>query len=451
MRNNAILFLLFLGFVINTKAQETSNKGDLFWVGFMDHIDGSGADMDLYITSDSNTTGTVSIPGQAWSTTFTVIANQMTLVPVPSNSAYMSCSDCKENKGIKITSVKPVVVYSHIHHSARSDATLVLPAASTGQEYFVMSYKQESNSQNSQFMIIASQDSTKIRITPTDKVGSRSANTTYNITLNEGEVYQGQAPGVNDDLTGTHIEVIDTGSNSNCRKVSVFSGNSFTKLGCTGSFGSGDNLYQQIYPTSSWSNTFVTVPFKSRSFDRYRILASKDNTVLLIDGNYKTTMNKGQFYETGNVSTPQYIFANKPISVAQFQVTQACGGLGDPSMTILSPVQQTLKNITVYSSAYENITKNFINIVIPIKDTATFTIDNKKVPFTKVNSLPAYAYSQIDVSSGNHHLKADEGFIAIAYGFGVVESYGYSAGANVSNLNQYIRLNDPKIQYLYWV
>lgn len=445
MRKLVLVLSLFFALVVDSSAQETSNKGTLFWVGFMDHIDGAGADMDLYITSDSNTTGTVSVPGQAWSTTFTITANQMTLVPVPSNSAYMSCSDCKENKGIKITSLKPVVVYSHIHHSARSDATLVLPAASTGQEYFVMSYKQESNSQNSQFMIIASQDSTKIRITPTDYVGSRSPNTAYHITLNEGEVYQGQAPGVNDDLTGTHIEVIDTGANSNCRKVSVFSGNSFTKLGCSGPFGSGDNLYQQIYPTSSWSNTFVTVPFKSRSFDRYRILASKDNTILLIDGSYKTTLNAGQFYETGNISKPQYIFANKPISVAQFQVTQSCGGTGDPSMTILSPVQQTLKDITVYSSAYENITNNYINIVMPIKDTATFTIDNKKVPFTKVISLPAYAYSQIDVSSGNHHLKADVGFIAIAYGFGFVESYGYSAGANVANRNQYIRLDDSKI------
>ena len=445
MQRFAIFFLLFFVLFANVKGQETSNKGKLFWVGFMDHIDASGADMDLYITSDSNTTGTVSVPGQAWSTTFSITANQMTLVPVPSNKAYMGCSDCIEDKGIKITSIKPVVVYSHIHHSARSDATLVLPAESTGQEYFVMSYKQESNAQNSQFMIIASQDSTKVRITPTDNVSSKSANIAYNITLDEGEVYQGQAPGLNDDLTGTRIEVIDTGANSNCRKVSVFSGSSFTKLGCTGSFGSGDNLYQQIYPTSSWSNTFVTVPFKSRSFDRFRILASKDNTVILIDGNFKTTLNSGQFYETGNVSKPQYIFANKPISVAQFQVTQFCGGVGDPSMTILSPVQQTLKDITVYSSAYENITKNYINIVIPIKDTATFTIDNKKVPFTQVTALPAYAYAQIDVNSGNHHLSANEGFIAIAYGFGVVESYGYSAGANVSNLNQYIRLNDPKI------
>jgi len=440
------IFLFFLlPFSFTLQGQVTSNKGKLFWVGFMDHIDGSGADMDLYITSDSNTNGTVSIPGENWSTNFTITANQMTLVSVPSNKAHMSCSDCKKDKGIKISSIKPVVVYSHIHHSARSDATLVLPTTSIGQEYFVMSYKQESNGQNSQFMIIASQDDTKVKITPTDQVGSKAANISYTINLDEGEVYQGQAPNTNDDLTGTKIEVIDTGVSANCRKISVFSGSSFTRLGCTGFFGSGDNLYQQLYPTSSWSNAFATVPFKSRTFDRYRILASQDNTVILIDGNYKTTLNSGQFYETGNVNKPQYIFASKPISVAQYQVTQACGGTGDPSMTILSPIQQTLKDITVYSSQYENITQNYINVVMPTTDTSTFTIDNKKVNYTVMAGLPAYSYAQIDVSSGNHYLKADKGFIAIAYGFGLVESYGYSAGANVSNLSQYIKLNDSKI------
>jgi PKD repeat protein len=422
--------------------QETSNKGTLFWVGFMDHIDGTGADMDLYITSDSSTTGTVSIPGQSWSVNFSVTADSMTLVSVPSDKAYMSCSDCIEDKGIKVTSVKPIVVYSHIHHSARSDATLVLPAESTGQEYFVMSYTQAVSGQNSQFMIIASQDNTKVKITPTDNVAGKSANIAYFITLDAGEVYQGQAPNRSNDLTGTKIEVIDTGANANCRKVSVFSGSSFTSLGCSGS---GDNLYQQLYPTSSWSNTFATVPFKSRNFDRFRILASKDNTVIIIDGQYVTTINSGQFHETGNVNKPQYILGSKPISVAQFQVTQACGGIGDPSMTILSPVQQTLKDITVYSSEYENITSNYINVVILATDTSTFTIDNKKAKFSIISSLPAYAYAQIDVASGNHHLKASQGFVAIAYGFGVVESYGYSAGANVTNLSQYIQLDNSKV------
>lgn len=430
---------------LQLNAQESSNKGTEFYVGFMDHIDGSNASLDLYITSDSNTTGTVSIPGQSWSTTFSVTANQMTLVSVPSASAHVNCGDCKQDRGIKVTSQKPVVVYSHIYNNFRSDATLVLPVNSTGQTYFVMSYTQESNGQHSQFMVIASQDNTKVRITPTDNVGSRPANTSYEVTLNAGEVYQGQAPSLNDDLTGTKIEVIDTGANASCKRVSVFAGSSFTKLGCTGSFGSGDNLYQQLYPVSSWSNSFVTVPFKGRNHDRFRILASQDNTVVLIDGKFVAFLNEGQYYETGNVNKPQYIFGSKPISVAQFQVTQLCGGLGDPSMTILSPVQQTLKKITLYSSEYEDIDDNYINVIMPTADTSTFKIDGKKVPFKTVAPLPAYSYAQIDVNSGNQTLEADEGFLAIAYGFGTVESYGYSAGANVTNLNQFISLDDYKI------
>ena len=71
-------------------AQEKSNKGTEFWLGFMAHVEGTDAGMSLYITSDSSTSGTVSIPGQNWSTNFNVTANSMTVVSVPVNSRMCS-------------------------------------------------------------------------------------------------------------------------------------------------------------------------------------------------------------------------------------------------------------------------------------------------------------------------------------------------------------------------
>ncbi|RYE35281.1 MAG: PKD domain-containing protein, partial [Sphingobacteriales bacterium] len=51
-----------------------------------------------------------------------------------------------------------------------------------------------------------------------------------------------------------------------------------------------------------------------------------------------------------------------------------------------------------------------------------------------VNNLTGYSYIQLNVSKGVHNLSADDGFTAIAYGFGNAESYGYSAGVNVKTL-----------------
>jgi len=453
------IFTLFLYLLVlapmSLFAQNSSNKGTDFWIGFPAHGDGNKADMYLYITGDSNTTGVVSIPGQSWSTSFSVTANNMTLVSVPTSSAYVSCSDCIEDRGIHVVSNKKIVVYAHIYYQYRSDATLVLPTPTTGKEYYAMSYGQIGpSSDRSQFMIVANKDDTKVRITPsvdlsTKTGGTHSAGTAYEIVLDEGEVYQGRAKGRNfeDDVSGTHILVIDTGANAGCKTVAVFSGSSNNFIGCNPSGGgitSRDNLYQQLYPTRSWGTRFVTIPFKGRKNDNIRVLAAEDGTRVIVNNETGAPrivdIDAGEWFYMDDVDETKYILAGKPICVAQFQESQKCGGKGDPSMTILNPIEQTLKQITVYSSEYEDIDDHYINVIIPTKYSTSFRIDSKTVSWKKVPKLSSHSYAQIDVSQGNHQMSADGGFIAIAYGFGNYESYGYAAGANVRDLTAKLEL-----------
>lgn len=455
-----VLLWLLLSFVVgDIQAQNSSNKGTDFWVGFMAHRNGTSAEMYLYITSDSNTSGTVSIPGQSWSTNFTVTANNMTLVKIPSNTAYVGCSDCIEKRGIHVTSKEKVVVYSHIYHQYCSDATLVLPTPTTGKEYYAMSYEQLQNNARSVFMIVASKDDTKVRITPTVTLqgssGDRTKGKAYEVTLDAGEIYQGLAKsaGASEDVTGTHIEVIDTGANSNCRTVAVFSGSSDTYLMCSNpsnGLNSRDNLYQQLYPTRSWGTRFITIPFKGRTVDNIRVVAAEDGTQIVINHESGaptvTYLDAGEMYTIKDVNSTKYILASKPVCVAQYQTTQRCGGKGDPSMTILSPIEQTLKQITVYSSEYEDIDDHYINVIIPTSAANTFSIDGSSATFTKVPKNQSYSYSRISVTKGNHKMSADAGFLAIAYGFGDYESYGYSAGANVKDLTAKINLTNSAQQ-----
>ena len=171
-----IKYLIFIfGVFIASAAigQDFSNKGTDFWVVYSGHIDALSSRMALYITSDVNTSGTVSVNGV--STTFNVIANQVTPVQLtsatsPSNfDAYLTNSNITQfevigiNKGIHVTSLNPVVVYAHILNSARSGSTLVLPTKVLGREYVVASYKSTGNivaanssaQHNSEFNIIA--------------------------------------------------------------------------------------------------------------------------------------------------------------------------------------------------------------------------------------------------------------------------------------------------------
>ena len=450
-----LIFIILLSmFSTDIHAQSKSNKGKEFWLNFMAHIDGTDAGMSVYITSDSNTTGTVSVPGQSWSTSFSVTANSLTVVNVPVASAYIGCSNCISNKAVRVVSDDDVVVYAHHYEGNKSDATLVLPTRTLGKEYYAMA-RQESTSNFGQvgksvFTVMAVKDSTVVRITPATTINgggssNRTAGTPFEITLDQGEVYQGIAQGTSDDVTGTHIEVIDTGVTANCRTVAVFSGSTYTRVGgCTSGFGvnSADNLFEQMFPTNSWGKRFVLVPALGRGSDNFRFMGSVDNTQLII---FRTTgspqieyVDEGEFIEVQNESTVRYAIATNPVLVAQFQKTAKCDGggnnVGDPSMTILNPLEQTLKDITLYSSRFYDIDNHYINVVIPAAGASSFRIDGNAVTFSPVPRNAQYSYARLSVTAGNHRLTANQGFIATAYGEGQYESYGYAAGANVKDL-----------------
>ena len=454
IRKHALL-LIIIGFILSgttVNAQSKSNKGKDFWVGFMKHREGSKSKTSLYITSDFTTSGTVSVPGQSWVQNYSVVANSVTVVTIPSSVSYNDCSDCITKKGVHITSQKDVVVYAHHYQDNQSDATLVLPTRTLGKDYFIVGYNQisPSSSGRNTFGIVAVKDNTRIKITPKQPIsknggGTLTANVPYYITLNEGEFYQGAASSgsFSADLTGSQIEVIDTGANANCRTVAVFSGSSYLSInsGC-GGFTSGDNLIEQMYTTNSWGSRFVLVPALGRSSDNFRFIAAEDNTEVIVFNTGAAPdilyLNKGEFGEIKNQTIVRNVISTKPIMAVQFQKTASCDGFrnrtGDPSMTILNPLEQTLKDITLYSSSFYDIDNHYINVVIPTAAMSTFTIDGVGKTFTAVPNNANYSYARFAVSSGNHRLKASSGFIATAYGEGRYESYGYAAGANIKDL-----------------
>src|SRR5258706_8179032 len=220
---NAVLLALLTS--VSAIAQDFSNKGKDFWVIYTGHIDGTTSRMALYITSDQNATGTVSVDGN--SIPLTVTANQVTTVRFTSTSTASNSvayngqtTGIGTNKGIHIVSDHPIVVYSHILNSARSGSTLVLPTNVLGREYYVSTYKSVAGGggsvRRSEFAIVASQDNTTVEIKSVlaEQNNTYTANVPFQVTLNTGDVFQYQS--ANDaDLTGTYIKSIAT-STSPC-------------------------------------------------------------------------------------------------------------------------------------------------------------------------------------------------------------------------------------------
>ena len=466
MRKACILFFIFLITLSNQflAAQDYSNKGKDFWVIYTGHIDGTTSRMALYITSDQNATGTLSVGGSTLN--FTVTANQVTTLRLtnattPNNSlAYNGqTTGIGTNRGIHIVTDKDVVVYSHILNAARSGSTLVLPTKVLGREYYVSSYAANSGGNSrSEFAVVATTDNTTVEITPrlADAANTYPANTPFQVTLNKGDVFQYQSANTTD-LTGSFVKSIASAS-SPCKPIAVFSGSTFTPMGCA-SASTGDNLYQQLFPTASWGQFYITSPFILRSYDIFRIMVKDPTTVVQVNGTTLSpaTLINNSFYEINTIgnNTSRIITADKPICVLQYMITQGCDGVqADPEMIVLNAIEQTLNDITVLSARNDltppntNITRHFLNIIIKTNGLTSLRIDG--APYTAAPvAIPStqYSYIQEEVTAStatnpSHRIYSDSGFSAIAYGYGNVESYGYNAGTNVRDLYQFVNIQN---------
>jgi len=463
MRKLWLLFISLATLHSLVFAQDFSNKGKDFWIGYGNHVrmfNNQGAEqMQIYITSDVSTNGYVEIPGIGFKQNFSVIANQIYPIDIPRTAALMD--EGQYNTGIHIVSDLPVVVYSFIYVNAISGATLCLPTNVLGREYYSVNYTQISNDPDSYsyFFVVATEDSTVVEITPSAQTkGGRAANTPFMVSLNKGEIYQVLGAGVTSktgvDLTGSIIKSINTGNG--CKRIAVFCGSGKISIGCTSSPGTSDNLYQEIYPNSSWGKKYITTPTTNDGTNYqvnfYRIIRPDANTNVTLNGTVlsPTAFTNNFYYEFSN-STTNIIEADKPIFLAQYFTTASkninCGnnGIGDPEMVYINPVEQTINKVTLNSmqpSSNTNITTHFINVVMKNDAPAinSFQIDgvSKAASFIPVSQDNNYTYARIQVAKGTHTVSCDSGFNAIAYGFGNADSYGYSAGSNLRDLYQYI-------------
>ena len=168
-----ILFLMLLPSI----GWGQSNEGVNFWFGFMEHHDEGKNTKVAMITSKVNTSGTIQVPKQNWSKEFTVKANDVTVINLPLNTETRG-SENISNTGIQITTAAPVSVYIHQYFGFRSEATIVLPNSTLGDEYYIMTYRGiERNDQvyPSEFLIVATQNDTEINITPSDETKNGKA------------------------------------------------------------------------------------------------------------------------------------------------------------------------------------------------------------------------------------------------------------------------------------
>lgn len=476
------LFLYFLfACIYCISGQDFSNKGKEFWIPYSYHArmtqnNGNGVSMTLYLSSDVSTSYNIEIYNSTGGPTIlqtgTINAGGVIVFTVP-NLYFLVSAGIINDKAIRVSSGKPIVVYSYITYQSVSSATVCLPTSVLGNEYYSMNYTQVANAcdANSYITIIATEDNTMLEITPNVPTENNLTVGVPNILptpLQKGQIYQIKGALTTNvtnnctsssgyDLTGTKIRSVAV-NGASCKRIAVFSGSGRLFINGGNNCGnSSDNLYQQLYPVSTWGKEFLTASSYNRPYNIYRVMRRNVSTEVYINNSSTpipaSSYTNGIFYEFSS-SQPCRITANEPISVAQYFTTQGCFGNGtpyDPEMIIINPVEQNISKVTLVSSNLVAVAsrQHHIHIIMPNSGTgiSSFRLDGNPISSSlwsvhPQNSNYSYAYLS-NVTQGYHTLASDSGFNALAYGYANAESYGYSAGTNVKDLYQFISIETP--------
>lgn len=429
-----ILTLLFIS-LLCTSVSAQNSEGNDFWFTFLEHRDPGNVKVAL-ISAREATSGTISIPGVGFSQAFTVTANTVTQVVLPT-AAETKGSEVVTPSAVHIESGGVVSVYIHQYFNRRSEASLVLPTPVLGTEYYVLGYSGRVDEENypSTFAVVATEDETLVEINDlaADTEGGRSAQSSIQVMLNRGQVYQVRAVNGALDLTGTRV--------TSSLPVALYSGAAWSGVPTDGCF-AYDNLLEINYPVSQWGLNYLGVPTFNNTSNLYRIIASEDDTRIVLSGSATTSfqLDAGEFRDF-EVNDALGIESDRPILVSQYLLGRTCnghpGGLGDPSFFLLNELTQSKDTVTVYNSNLEAITENYLNILFRTGDEVGIKLDGAPLS-GPIESSPdgEYSYARVRVNTGSHTVSSTGcGVIVSAYGYGEVESYAYGGGAAFREIN----------------
>ncbi len=419
---------------------------------------------------------------------------------IPPNSLYtfrMPGDSHVEDTGIgsavayRVSSDYPIIAYQFnpidTADQASNDASLLLPVHTLDRHYYAVSWRQlgmpiMGRESKGYVTVVGTQDDTYVTITPTANtvaggdVPAITAGDSYSTTIHDGDVLQIATQASAADLSGTYIEA--------SAPVAVFGGHECADVpyhcdwcrDYSGSTPGGiepeheentcawcDHLEDQIFPLSTWGETFVAARVPVRSTGSaveavyWRVVASEPATTVTIEERAGITLRLATGYSNpavldageyldfemvGTTSNPgdSLVSANKPIMLAQYIEGQECTNRadnegGDPALIIMVPVEQFLDD-------YVFLTPNTYDIdyvIVTRPEGATITLDSFDIPDTDfIPAATGWEVARVEVGDDVHVISGTAPFGIIAVGYSPYVSYGYAGGMKLEAINPFI-------------
>ncbi|MFY8160462.1 MAG: IgGFc-binding protein [Candidatus Kapaibacteriota bacterium] len=431
--------------------EEKKPEGTEFWLTFMLNneepervSENTKLHLELFITGDRDAKVTIEIKSIGFKETIKINKGTVRSLLINPLAQIRSSESVEEKNAIHITSDNAITVYGLTRRKQTTDTFMGLPTNVIGKNYRVICYN--ASVKLSEFAIVATEDSTVVKITPTVETQlGRPVGQTFEVKLNKGDVYQVIARDLmpakrKNDLTGTQI-------NAN-KKISVFSGHQCAYV--PDKVFACNHLIEQVPPIVSWGKHFYIGMLKKRSKYTYRVLADKDSTKVFENGKLQKILMAGDHFEK-QANDHVQITADKPVLVAQYSQGYKNGDqIGDPMMLLISPTQQFLKKYR-FATPVNGTWEHFVNIIVPNRATGSLIFDGKRLDSTKFKPLAnsSYAISQLNISFGTHELEAAVPFGMSSYGFGFAnENYDAYGTIGGQSFIEYVPKEDEEEPYI---
>ena len=393
----------------------------------------------------------------------------------------------------KISASRPIVVYqfnplSNTVEVFSNDASVLLPAPTLGEEYYVVSYGQLGTQFRSFFTVVAAaNDPVEVTFTVTTKtlagdgIPSLNAGDSHTMSLLPGELINVESDIEDGDLSGTHIEA--TG------KIAVFGGHEAANMrgACC-----ADHLEQQLTPVNAWGTQYLLSKAWPRmnESDYVRIIASQNDTqVALTPGVDAVPLLAAGEHYTFKTTEHVFVTSDKPIMVAHYLASSqevlfgsevsecvsnadcplnflcswfsgicdgpscsstadcpsgttcsggmwggSCEAIGDPALMLTIPKEQFMEAyVFLVPDAYLD---DYVNIIAPVG--ATIYLDDVAISDSEfeVVGLSGLSVHRTKLNDGVHTAWSIEKFGILVYGYDNDVSYGYPGGLGLADLTE---------------
>lgn len=334
------------------------------------------------------------------------------------------------NKGLHITSDVPISAYYHVNHRNNLDIYALKGRQAEGLRFFIPSQTSFRNVHGeSVFDLVATQDNTRIEITPSQPIVGHAAGESFTITLDRGQTFSCRAAAgtVGSQLAGSRV-VAD-------KPIAITnSDDSIVNQPETG----WDLVGDQLVPVKALGTKYVAIRGEAAT-ERVYVTATEDDTELVMNGQntLRVRLDAGESHYYALRNAASYIESSKPVYVWHMSgYTKEAGGALLPSIgctglrqvQFVRPFSQDFSLLLLTRSGDED--------GFTLNGQASITADRfQEVPATNGEWVAARIDADLVSVANTNYLSNSKGLfhLGIIIHTGLGSAYGYfSSYSNLS-------------------